>query len=99
PRRAVEDASPISARLVATERRANAARDLQIFARFDDERSDRGLRHADLGVERRRVVPSGVERDAEEAKTGYGSAADRCGALANAAGEDERVEPAHRGGH
>ena len=53
----------------------------------------------DLGVGRGVGVGLGVERDAEEPESRRRASADLGRVLAHAAGEDERVEAAERGGH
>src|SRR4051812_24538751 len=77
------------------ERGADPARDLEILARLDHERARRRAGRTDvLGA---RGVPSRVDRDTEEGEPLRGAGADLRRALAHAAGEHERVEPAERG--
>ena len=54
---------------------------------------------ADLAVVRTALVARGVELDAQEGEALGGQRPDGRRMLADAAGEDERVEPAERGRH
>src|SRR4051812_14730420 len=73
--------------------------DLEVLAGAHDEGPRRRVARRDVGVVVRRLVGGRVDRDAEEREAVGGRGPDRGGPLADAAGEDERVEPPEGGGH
>ena len=73
---------------------AHLAGDLEVLARCDHERACPSVGRTDLGVGRGVGVCLGVEREAEEPQPRRGTGPDLGRVLADAAGEDERVEAA-----
>src|SRR5579859_1492643 len=74
-------------------------RDLKVFACPDSEGLHGRALRADLGVELGVGVPCWVDGDAKKPEALRGAGADRPAVFTDAAGEDERVDAAHRGGH
>ena len=70
--------------------------DAAVFVGGDDPDCDRAGRLRDAGGVA--LIGFGVERDAEEGELAADLLADRDGVLADASGEDERVEAAEDGG-
>ena len=81
-------------RWTAERQRADLPRHLEVLAGGHHERAV-----ADHAVAGRDGVALGVDGDAEEPEVRHSAGPDRRGVLADASGEDERIEAAHGGSH